>query len=133
MKIKQFILIPLMSFAVTSYAASALFQAGNIFQGQIVSINKDSGLASYYADGKSGQIEFSCILTGDAPEALLTPGKNFLNEYNPIAIPLNKDTNSLKFIWTLTDKKEDNGNIKVRYLDGQNVTVQCSGIAVIKR
>jgi hypothetical protein len=135
MKIKQLVLIPLMGFAVTSYAVTALFQAGDIFKGEIHPINKDSGLASYYAKGQSGQIEFTCHLDGNNPKARLTAGKNFLNEFNPIPVPgitLSKETNKLRFIWTLKGNA-DNGNIKVDYKEGENVTVQCMGMAVIPR
>lgn len=117
--------------AITANAAP-LFQAGNIEEGKKWSINQNTGVASYFAEGTSGQIEFTCDLQGQPDQqnhevsALLRPGKNFANEYNPFAVPLHAGMNG-PFLWTLTDEHEKNGNIKVFYSHGSNVTVQCIG------
>lgn len=95
-----------------------------------MSISRDSGVASYYANGKSGQITFTCELKSDTKkvEALLTSGKNFDNKKN-IGGFLFEGING-PYTWTLTDEKEDVGNIKIHYLLGSKVTVQCRGYKV---
>ena len=79
------------------------------------------------ADGKSGQIEFTCDLQGlNDVEAKLRPGKNLANEYNPFSVTLHAGKNG-PFLWTLTDEHEGNGNIKIFYTKGSSVTIQCLG------
>lgn len=114
-----------------SYAA-LLFQAGNIEEGKKWAIDAKSGVASYYADGKSGKVEFTCDLMGKVDsdggevKALLRTGKNFDNEFNLPMTPLHEGVNG-PFIWTLTDEKTDVGNIKVFYTSGSDVSIQCYG------
>ena len=114
----------------TFISAAPLFQAGNIVEGKKWAIDAQSGMASYFADGKAGQVEFSCDLQGkneiDEPKALLRTGKNFTNEHNLFQTILSKGLNG-PFIWTLTDTNADVGNIKIFYLSGEHVTVQCFG------
>lgn len=114
------------SFTSTLYAAP-FFQAGNILDGQKVEIGSGSGVASYYAEGKSGKIVFSCKLESDdkKAEALLMNGKNFDNKYS-IGGLLKEGSNG-PFTWTLTDEGENVGNIKVWYIKGSKVSVQCQG------
>jgi len=118
--------------AISVAQAAPLFQAGSIEEGKTWTINPTTGDASYYADGKSGKVEFHCLLSGQTdadghpPQALLKAGKNFLNHHNIPWDALNQGDNG-PFIWTLTDNGENNGNIKIEYIYGSNVTVQCSG------
>lgn len=122
-------------FSVTVFAEPLpMFQAGNILtQTPPYPIDNNSGVASYYADGTQGQIKFTCKLSGDesGPEihAWLTPGKNFANSDNPVYTALSVGTNG-PYTWTLTNTGENNGNIKVFYLTGNDVTVQCIGETV---
>lgn len=134
MKTKHLISALLMSSLSTVIFAAPFFQAGNIFDGQRwrISSNSNENLASYYADGKQGDIKFSCKLEGDEIDqkpvlALLVPGKNFSTATkNNQAQILVKGENG-PFIWTLTDEKQNNGNIKVFYSSGANVFIQCGG------
>lgn len=132
MKIRHLFGLFLVIQAVSSIAHSApLFQAGDIEEGKKWSIDAKSGVASYFANGTAGKVEFKCDLRGAAAgeegvKALLRTGKNFDNEYNLPVTPLNEGMNGL-FIWTLTDEKADVGNIKVFYVAGSNATIQCYG------
>lgn len=132
MKIKHLICALLTCTASASLYAATFFQAGDIKNGQTWPITEASGVASYYAEGKSGKVEFNCDLQGiighdNKPvKATLVPGKNFSNEYNMPLTPLSEGVNG-PFIWTLTDEKSDVGNIKVFYASGSNVTIQCYG------
>jgi hypothetical protein len=131
MKLKHLFMCICAGFTVSAYA-TPLFQAGNIEEGKKWSINFGSGTASYFADGNSGKVEFSCDLEGgtgldgDKIKAVLRTGKNFDNEFNLPITPLSEGVNG-PFIWTLTDEGQDVGNIKVFYVSGSNVTVQCYG------
>lgn len=131
MQLKYLFLCLFAGFIVNAYA-TPLFQAGNIEEGKKWPIDFNSGVASYYANGNSGKVEFSCDLEGtagldgDKVKALLRTGKNFDNEYNLPISPLGEGVNG-PFIWTFTDEGEDVGNIKVFYVSGSNVTIQCYG------
>ncbi len=102
--------------------AAILGQAGDIVVGKPYELNATSGIASYYKDGNSGNVTFSCMLTGDNAKALLYPGKNFNG--NPIAM-LEADTINGPYEWTLTDQGESSGNIKIQLVQGKTATVQC--------
>jgi len=134
MKIKQLITAVLLlacSFTSITYA-SPLLQAGNIEEGKKWSIDAVNGIRSYFANGNSGKVEFSCDLQGsvaidgETVKALLRTGKNFDNEFNLPMTRLHEGING-PFIWTLTDEKADVGNIKISYTSGSNVTIQCYG------
>lgn len=131
MKVKYLIsTLALSSLAAISFAAP-LFQAGNITEGKKVLIDANTGIASYFANGNSGQVQFSCQLDGDIgvngePKAVMRPGKNFENGYNLPLRTLSKGMNG-PFNWTLTDQNADVGNIKIFYSSGSNVSVQCVG------
>src|SRR5438477_9395959 len=105
MKIQQIAICITSLGLVMSAHAAPFFQAGDILAGNKVSISKKSGIASYYADGDSGQIEFTCDLQGQPEKsheasALLRPGKNFANEFNSSLISLHQGMNG-PFLWTL--------------------------------
>ena len=124
--------ILLISICSTTLNAAPLFQAGNIEDGQMWSLDAKSGIASYYANGKSGRLEFSCELqgktdaVGKSVKALLRPGKNLSNKFNAPVTVLNSGWNG-PFIWTFTNENEDVGNIKVFFASGSDVLVQCIG------
>lgn len=112
----------------TSAHALPNTQAGDILVGAPFKLNASNSPASYYADGTSGQIEFACKISGDGDvHVTLTPGKNFDNYYNAHFIPLTAGE-TVRQLWTLTDEKENNGNIKIAYGSGENVVVECKGI-----
>lgn len=108
--------------------AAPQFQAGNILEGQKWSFSEKTGGASYYADGKSGRIEFQCDLEGQGRDigALLRPGKNFQNKFNKSFTSLKRGMNG-PFTWTLTNEGENVGNIKIFAGSGSNLTIQCKG------
>lgn len=132
MRIQQIILSMTAASLAMAVNAMPFFQAGDIQVGNKVSISKESGVASYFVEGISGQVEFTCDLQGQANQneselsALLRPGKNFTNEYNPVLISLHPGING-PFLWTLTDEGSKTGNIKIHYSNGTDVTVQCIG------
>jgi hypothetical protein len=140
MKINSLLRVGLVIFAFlfsTIALADYKFQAGDIEKGATWTISESTGVASYFADGKSGTFMFVCLLNGEPDRyclnnqvvARLTPGKNFSNSQNPFAVVLTQGLNG-PFKWTLTDTGENNGNIKVFYSCGDNVTVQCKGLKV---
>lgn len=115
----------------SAISAAPLFQAGNIEEGKKWPIDAKTGVASYFANGTSGKVQFNCTLLGvaadeDGVKALLRTGKNFDNAYNLPVVPLNEGVNG-PFVWTLTDEKADVGNIKVFYVSGNDVSIQCYG------
>ena len=122
-----FSVLPTLCLSTMVYAAP-LFQAGNIEDGQKWTISDSTGVASYFANGKSGKVEFNCNLrgNGNAVKATLETGKNFANIYNLPITELKKGKNG-PFIWKLTNEKSDVGNIKVFYKSGKNVSIQCRG------
>ncbi len=129
MKLIKFITTLFLVSGLTSAAyAAVLFQAGNIEEGNKWPISERSGVASYYADGKTGKVEFYCDLQGmgNNAYAMLRTGKNFDNKFNTPMTVLYQGVNG-PFTWTLTDEKSDVGNIKVYFTSGLDVTIQCYG------
>lgn len=113
-------------FAPANYAALVHFQAGDIAMGQAVEIERNGGPASYYKDGKTGNISFVCSLNSQETNvvAMVVPGKNF-NPEMPIII---KSGLNGPYEWALRDNGESNGNIKVSLIEGQKATVQCKQV-----
>jgi hypothetical protein len=130
-------------FIATSANANLMFQAGNIEDGTRWSISESSGIASYFADGKSGTVEFVCRLEGDPADkedehhcrggklkAELVPGKNFNPVENAPVTFLHQGMNG-PFRWALTNEGASSGNIKIFYRCGKSVTIQCLGGRVV--
>jgi hypothetical protein len=121
----------LMSTSVT-YANQnkVLFQAGSIEAGQQVTITPTSGVASYYQDGISGSVTFTCQLSSTTIDkevkAILVPGKNFSNPSNPSYTALAMGLNG-PYTWSLTNTGEANGNIKIFLLSETPANLQCQG------
>jgi hypothetical protein len=132
MKINKMLACFWMMTASFSAYALATFQAGSIENGGTWTISDSSGVASYYADGSEGSVLFVCTLRGepdrncknDQLTARLSPGKNFSHLQNPLATTLHAGFNG-PFTWVLTNEGENNGNIKVFYKCGKDVTIQC--------
>lgn len=135
MKIKLFLLAALIFPTLVTAASSTMtFQAGNIQNGETWPIDRSTGTASYYAEGRSGVVKFTCFLTSDTNNgcpndkmyASLLTGKNFTNEHN-VPYTLLKDGENGPYYWRLKDTGSNVGNIKVLYHCGENVTIQCQG------
>ncbi len=129
MKLRKWLLISAIVMgslsSVTSFA-EVFDQAGDIAEGKPFFFNEHPGaIASYYKDGTSGRVKFTCVLIGENPKAFLYPGKNFEN--NPVAA-LEWGTNG-PYTWTLADTGQKNGNIKIQLLEGKSAVVQCKEVA----
>lgn len=126
MKRTKILACAIISTSLLSFAAYAkpAFQAGDIAEGQTWLLTPN-GVASYYKDGTMGYVTFTCDLEGDNAGALLYGAKNF-QENAPATLSLGMNG---PYTWALKDKGEANGNIKVQYLRGQNVTISCKEIA----
>lgn len=119
--------VSMLSLAAVAQAATTLGQAGDIAEGKPFFLNKDSGIASYYKDGTSGAVTFTCTLWSDTDDnvaATLMGGKNF--EFNPGDV-LKKGDNG-PYTWTLSDQGDTNGNIKIDLIRGEEAIVQCKQV-----
>lgn len=131
MKTKHLLSFLFMSVVTATTYASPLFQAGSIEEGKKWPISDKTGIASYYEEGKTGMVQFSCDLEGVADNseekvaATLRTGKNFTNRYNMPITPLSEGMNG-PFTWRLMGDAPT-GNIKINYISGNNVTIQCFG------
>jgi len=123
------------SLLVTVTAMAAQFQAGDIQVGDKVKLDANSGVASYYATGKKGLIEFNCTLestTNNKVKAWVYPGKNFDGTNGSAFLEEGKNG---PYRWRLSDRGDDVGNIKVQLLGTEpdrSAYVQCQGLFVVE-
>jgi opacity protein-like surface antigen len=136
MKIKALALSAILASMLygTAAYANVEFQAGNIDDGQKWTLQALGDTASYYKEGKSGNVKFTCELEPtDASDnsmlaAWLHSGKNFGILHQVL---LKKGMNG-SYTWTLEDRGETTGNIKVSLIKGdknKQATIQCKTIS----
>lgn len=128
MKLNKFLVVffTIVSTLTLSMAARAflLGQAGDIAAGNPYKITK-SDIASYYKEGKSGSVTFRCNLYGENVNALLYAGKNYVGNIPAVLKPGSNGP----YTWTLYDRGDTNGNIKVQLTKGNEAIVQCVQIS----
>ncbi len=114
-------LLTLLSLTASAQSTPVLNeQGGDIKEGKVFNL-KPFSMVSYYKDGKSERVKFTCTLTGTGAQASLSPGKNFEgNSYKWLRVGVNGP-----YIWTLHDRGYNNGNIKVTLAQGTDVKLQC--------
>lgn len=101
--------------------AKILGQAGSLEQGTPYFLG-DSGLASYYKEGKTGSVSFYCELSGsDGAKALLYGGKNLAGNLSRVLSPGYNGP----YHWNFYNLGNKGGNVKVRTIKGKNMTVMC--------
>ncbi len=118
---KKLLFVLLATSLSVAYAETpANFQAGDIAAGQKWALSTE--IASYYKDGTSGTVKFTCDLEGSSDvKAILYPGKNFNGSPSAwLGLGMNGP-----YTWTLKDQGEVNGDIKIKLLRGSNATIQC--------
>lgn len=123
MKLTQVLFVSAIASTVFFSATAQAFsprETSDIAEGKSFKVTNGEEV-SYYKDGKSGEVNFTCTLSGEHVNAILYPSKNFLANLPAIL----ESGNNGPYKWKLHKVGYDYGKINVRLLRGEEAVIQC--------